>query len=226
MWIGIFILCVQMIYSSQDQTLFNSASALYQKEEYQQALQALQQIEHKDAAAWFNMGTIAYALNDHLHAYLYWLRAQKYGNNRIFSDATRAIERLEDQFVQPSNTLYNWLWFLSKYSLLWQSIWLVLWYILLYLLYNRRYSSKLYGVIIMLLLALSMPIVVGYHAQKKRCMIMQDTIIYNGPNESFYHIGQLSSGSVVTIKDCMHEWCKISSGVHTGWIERQYVELI
>lgn len=225
MWIFLLILCVHMTHSSQDQTLFNSASEFYCKQAYQQALQTLQQIERKDAATWFNMGNVAYALDDHLHAYLYWMRAGQHGNAQIFNSATHAIEQLADPFVQPVGAMHSWLWWLSKYSLLWQSISLLLWYALLYMLY-QRYISKIYIVLVVLLLALAVPIIVSYRMQKERCMIMQDVAVYNGPNRSFYQIAQLSPGRVVVIKDCMHEWCKISFDTHTGWIEQQYVERI
>lgn len=224
-WIYILIFCTHIVHSTHDDILFDQASQLYHQGAYEQALQELQQVEQKNAAVWFNMGNVAYALNDHLHAYLYWLRAQEHGNARIFDIATYNITQLQDSFVEPTSALYNWLWWLSKYSLLWQLICLLLWYLLLYLLYAQR-KTTYKALLCSILLFLVGPIIVAYRVQTPRCMIMQDAAVYNGPNRSFYQIAQLPLGKLVMIKDCAQEWCKISFDGNIGWIEQQVVERI
>ena len=52
---------------------------------------------------------------------------------------------------------------------------------------------------------------------KNNSILYKKSTIYSKP------IAKLEAGKLVLIKKCKMEWCKITSGKYTGWIEKNYL---
>ena len=52
---------------------------------------------------------------------------------------------------------------------------------------------------------------------KNNSILYKKSTIYSKP------IAKLEAGKLVLIKKCKIEWCKITSGKYTGWIEKNYL---
>ena len=52
---------------------------------------------------------------------------------------------------------------------------------------------------------------------KNNSILYKKSTIYSKP------IAKLEAGRLVLIKKCKIEWCKITSGKYTGWIEKNYL---
>ena len=52
---------------------------------------------------------------------------------------------------------------------------------------------------------------------KNNSILYKKSTIYSKP------IAKLEAGRLVLIKKCKMEWCKITSGKYTGWIEKNYL---
>ena len=53
--------------------------------------------------------------------------------------------------------------------------------------------------------------------KKNNSIIYKKSTIYSKP------IARLATGRLVLIKKCKIEWCKITSGKYSGWIEKNYL---
>ncbi|MEX0849713.1 MAG: SH3 domain-containing protein [Candidatus Dependentiae bacterium] len=221
---------------AQDAPLFKKADNSYQQLEYADSLQTYKKIKHKDAAVWYNMGNAAYHMQDYLKATLYWLRAQKYGDATVFALGRQNMHYLHAKMGLSEPTLsdqvYDWFLLLTKKvsPLVWQLLFLGLWYLLFWLWIgcSNREKKRLYmGLVIMLLGFVVWPIVIAYHANKQQALVMQDDVaVYNGPNKSFYTVGTLKKGALVSVDASAKQWYKIDYDKMVGWVERASVTKI
>ena len=59
--------------------------------------------------------------------------------------------------------------------------------------------------------------------KKSAINIKNDSILYKKPTIYSKPIAKLETGRLVLIKKCKIEWCKITSGKYSGWIEKNYL---
>ena len=59
--------------------------------------------------------------------------------------------------------------------------------------------------------------------KKSAINIKNNSILYKKPTIYSKPIAKLEAGRLVLIKKCKIEWCKITSGKYTGWIEKNYL---
>lgn len=220
-YLCIMFLCTTNCARSED--LFEQAHKLYCQEAYAQALQAYEQIEPKNAVIFYNMGNAAYCAQDYVAAYLYWLRAQTYGNATVYAAATKNMMQLVSQgLIAPMNVIYLWIRWLTKYIMIymWQLLFLLAWYAIYFLLYKKKLRSCYVIVSILVLICSAIPITVVYHAGRLMGVSLQDVALYNGPNRSYYQIGQLSKGKLVLIKQVHESWLQVEADGQLGWVEK------
>lgn len=208
---------------------FKLANKSYNGGNYQDALQSYKAIKNKDGATWYNMGNAAYHMHDFPHAYLYWLRAQKYGNSLIFNAATQNIEHVLIAQGKDGYSLWDRFYLkllsFSKYKSLfiWQILCVTLWSMLLWALLfcdNRRFRTLIIGVLLMACIMLFIIVAVAYSSLNNQAIVLEDADVYNGPNSSFYVLGRLPKGALISIKKADKRWYKITYNDIGGWIDR------
>ena len=59
--------------------------------------------------------------------------------------------------------------------------------------------------------------------KKSAINIKNNSILYKKPMIYSKPLAKLETGRLVLIKKCKIEWCKITSGKYTGWIEKNYL---
>jgi len=59
--------------------------------------------------------------------------------------------------------------------------------------------------------------------KKSAINIKNNSILYKKPTIYSKPIAKLETGRLVLIKKCKIEWCKITSGEYSGWIEKSYL---
>ena len=59
--------------------------------------------------------------------------------------------------------------------------------------------------------------------KKSAINIKNNSILYKKPTIYSKPIAKLETGRLVLIKKCKIEWCKITSGKYSGWIEKNYL---
>lgn len=227
MWWYLSLIISCMMMHADDRTFFNEANLLHGQGSYDAALTMYEEIKDKTPAVYYNMGNVAYHLHDYLHAHLYWLRAQQYGNAKIFALSSKNLKQLADYGLieHHQDQLFMWFWALNKYSALiwWQLVFLIAWYALFFICY-QRYRSWLYGALSVALLVLSaLLLTVGYYAAKPRVMIIADAIMYNGPNSSYYQLASMTKGRVVAVKKMKQDWVKVVADGNVGWVRQEDV---
>lgn len=202
--------------------LFAQAHNLYQKKECTQALALYDQIPHKGAATWYNMGNCAYKLNDQIHALLYWKRAYHFGNATIQKNSLENMKLLSiphrdaaTSHAQTNPLLMQILFFCIF------SVFLILGY---FLVRTKRW--------VFLAMCFSVLVYAGYVtyqvsiAAKQALVMHNDATLHAGPGPEFHQLGTLNAGTTVTILKQYPEWAQITFDGQRGWIENKQIEKI
>lgn len=229
MWYCLLLIISSITISSDDVTLFKEANMFYQQGAYEDALNSYEKIEHKTAALFYNMGNAAYNKSDYMYAYLYWLRAQQHGNFRIFKVSGRNIALLAKQgLAQEQSPFFLWCWSFTKAAplFLWQLIFLIIWSWLSVMIAKGIISRRDLLISIFSLTMLASILLAGYSAAKTEAMIINDAMMYNGPNNSYYQIGTLPKGKIVAVTKTKQDWINIIADGNAGWVSQEYVEQI
>lgn len=224
-YIVLFFMIVQTVHTAS----LDGLEALYKNKAYQEILDVYGDQHDNNAVTWHIMGNAAHCLGKFNEAYLYWLRAQQYGNAYIYRISTKNIDILHKQGIVPSeHKMYTWLIWLSKYVGIYilQFFFLLMWYALWVMLYKMKRSFLAMSGIILAACCLLAPIFAAYHFHQERGLIMEDTIIYNGPNSAYYTVGAVPKGALVKVKNMQDDWMKITYNNTVGWIGRTNVELL
>ncbi len=220
---------VSLLSAVDQSNLFERANDFYREHKYEHAMSDYQSIKQKDGAVWYNMGNTAYRQEDFLNAYIYWLRAQKYGDMHIFKGATYNLEHLAVVQGKEALSLIDRisLFFLSltkRLSLFtWQLFFLIAWCFLLWIwlhYHNHKFKRLFMSVLLGAISFMIFPIIVGYNAHKTYGVVLNEAKVYNGPNSSFYQLGSLSQGSLIRIAQSNKRWHKVAYGDKIGWVER------
>ena len=66
-------------------------------------------------------------------------------------------------------------------------------------------------------------IYLNYLKKKSAINIKNNSILYKKSTIYSKPIARLATGRLVLIKKCKIEWCKITSGKYSGWIEKNYL---
>jgi hypothetical protein len=229
MWYYLLFIISAITVCADDAVSFKEANKFYQQGAYGEALHLYQKIEHKTPAVFYNMGNAAYHKGDYMYAHLYWLRAQKHGNFRIFKASGRNIALLAKQgFIQEQSPLFLWCWSFTKAAplFLWQLIFLIIWSWLSVMIWKGVISWRDLLISVLSLTLLTSILLVSYSAAETEAMIINDTIVYNGPHTSLYQIGTLAKGKIVTVTKAKQDWINIIADGNVGWVSQEYVEQI
>lgn len=223
----LLLLCmfIKIMYALSSQ---ESVEALYAQGAYQEIIDTYQQNNNNDAATWFVLGNAAYCVHKYNDAYLYWLRAQRYGNAHIYHVSIKNMQLLQAQgFTITQHWLYDWLVWLGKYIgiYLLQIICLLFWCALGIMIYKRCRVLFL-GVMAFSFCCCMVLIIIAYNFHQEKGLLMEDAAVYNGPNIAYYNIGSLPRGTLITVKDVQRDWIKIIYNDTIGWIGRTYVGLL
>ena len=225
----ILVICFFTMSYADDETWFAQGNALYDQKVYKPSLQAYQEIKQKSPVVWYNMGNVAYQLQDYVHARLHWLRAQQHGDAAVFTASTKNLMRLSEQgLTDQIPTIYVWFWWLSRYLsiYLWQMLFLIAWYAFFFVIYKGYRSRRSLWIPFLLILVSSIPIIAAYYAQQPRALAMQDAQLYNGPNSSYYLLETLPKGSMVVLNKIEKKWYKITYNQLTGCVNREHLAYI
>lgn len=201
---------------------------LYQQGSYQEILDTYASDNDNNAATWCIVGNAACCLQKYNEAYLYWLRAQRYGNEHIYSITSKNMQLLDMQgFVPPKHNVYTWLIWLSKYIGIYilQILFIFVWYVLCMMIYKKNRLLLLTSTLFLACCLLA-PIIATYHFHQQKGLIMEDATIYNGPNSAYYALGSAPKGTLIKVKNVDGDWIKIIYNDTIGWIGRTYVGLL
>lgn len=202
---------------------------LYKKQAYQEILDMYGVKYDNNAATWSIVGNAAYCLGKFNEAYLYWLRAQQYGDANIYHISAQNIHALHRQgFVPSEHKMYTWLIWLSKYVGIYmlQFFFLLMWYALWVIFYKIKRSFLVTSGSAFVACCLLAPIFATYHFHQERGLIMEDATIYNGPNSAYYNVGLVPKGTLVLVKNMQDDWIKVTYNDTVGWIGRTNVGLL
>lgn len=210
------------LHAQEPSHLFSQAHKLYQKNECATALKLFDQIPHKSAAVWYNMGNCAYKLNDQIKALLYWKRAYKNGNAQIKKDSLNNI-----RLISIPHTTYE-----HPYEkidpLVMQILFFCIFGIFLIVAYFLIREKRW----IFLAMSFSVLVSAGRITQQvsvasQRALIMQDeSILRAGPGAEYHQMSTIPWGTTVTLLKQTDDWSQIAVKGNRGWIENKQIEKI
>lgn len=210
------------LHAQEPSYVFTQAHKLYQQNECATALKLFDQIPHKSAAVWYNMGNCAYKLNDQINALLYWKRAYKYGNAHIKKDSLTNMS-----LISIPHTTYE-----HPYEkidpLTMQILFFCIFGIFLIVAYFLIHAKR------WIFLAMSFSVLVSagritqqVYVASQRALIMQDeSILRAGPGTEYHQIRTIPWGTTVKLLKQAGDWSQIEVEGNRGWIENKQMERI
>src|SRR5438105_2780566 len=82
----------------------NHAAQLYHKEQFQEAFDAYNHIDQKNASIFFNMGNCLFYQKKYPEAIILWREAQKRGSRIVFEKARYTVDQLKKEYLHLAIT--------------------------------------------------------------------------------------------------------------------------
>jgi len=226
----ILTLAINSVFSTDIDTLFNSANEAYNNEMYTNAIENYLQIVdagYESYALYFNLGNACFKLGDIPSAILYYEKAKKLNPNVA---NTNIVDKIE-----PVPELFFWQWWRSIYNLFDANTWakisvggFILFFVLLafYLLSKLLFIRKtaFYTGLTILFFTIFTFIIASqkYDVSKNQneAIVFTPTItVKSSPNQNSVDLFVIHEGSKVSIIETVGNWCeiKIANG-SVGWL--------
>jgi len=235
----ILTLAINSVFSTDIDTLFNSANESYNNEMYTNAIDNYLQIVdagYESDALYFNLGNACFKLGDIPSAILYYEKAKKLNPNDedINFNLNVANTKIVDK-IEPVPELFFWQWWRSIYNLFDANTWAkisVAGFILFFVLLAFYLLSKLliirktafYTGLTILFFTIFTFIIASqkYDISKnqKEAIVFTPTItVKSSPNQNSVDLFVIHEGSKVSIIEQVGNWCeiKIANG-SVGWL--------
>ena len=227
MWsiIVMILFSIHGMQAKSDVQLAKQAYQAAQLHDVDEAIELYQEIEKKDAAVWYNLGILSFEQGLYPDALLYWLRAQRQADAKVFPLIWHNLSLLKQKTTEQEEGITDWF----SYWSLWIGkacgirllqccvilLWLAFWF--------RHKMPKAvriaapFGLVTALLLCV--PIISAYRLHKERGVIIkQEVQLYNGPNASFHTIETLKAGALVRVEQHKEGWYQIAYNELRGWL--------
>jgi hypothetical protein len=229
----IVVLCVMSMYAHaiDDQALFAQATKAYDEQQFAAAEEQFLSIADKSPAVWYNAGNAAFQLHGYGNAMLYWLRAARTTDVRLYRDSMHNIAYLRERLgytISPQERVYFYCKLITCYLplLLVHLLLIALWMLMLWL-WQHKLLHRWFLLCISLLSILVMLMTWICRPEKDRAVvIVQQASLYAGPNSSFYQLASVQQAQIVTLLSRTPVWDKIAYNGQVGWVAHAQVEPI
>lgn len=228
-WCG--ILCARALHAD-DRALFSHAQKLYHQKQYNEALDAYNSMEKKDAATWFNMGNCAYLLAQYGNARLFWRRAERLGTSwQLLNESAQHLRMLDAQ--EDTDNPESWIAFMHRVMKLvpvlpLQIGFILLWILLFLALAGIGRFRAMRGIFSLGVMVLAIMVIIRYTATSREqgVVIEKEAILFAGPDDSFHAIATLNNAQEVCINDIKDHWCKVVCERNVGWVKRESIAIV
>lgn len=215
-----------VMYAGPQEELFLRAGNFYKAGNAQEALLCYEQIANKGPAVWYNMGNCAYVLDDMLHAFVYWRRAQRGASKHLYQ---KSVQLIFSKIYQHDPTFLRqcveWLKSLVvSVSFVWLQLLVLICFYSGWFFWNDIRRTKMRMFLASMLLGLSgFLLYSAYDMRTARCaIIVQETPVLSGPNLEYTPLDTIGYMAEVLVLDEACDWYKIkNTNALVGWIPRK-----
>ena len=236
-----------VVYAQDVRSLFDEGNQLYQKGEYEKALERYEEITeggYESGELYYNIGNAYYKLNNMGKAVLNYERAKRFlpEDDDLLTNITLVTMSLTDRITPLPEVFYVRYWngFRRALSLsLWKAVFFAAWFIsvisIIILLFIRSHWARkilntglLLSVFIVLLTAavLVSSVVMdkpGFYG----IVMVKEVRVLSEPSETSMEIFLIHEGTKVHVKRSLGDWIEISlADGKVGWIQKKTIEII
>jgi tetratricopeptide (TPR) repeat protein len=207
---------------------------LYHKENFQEALDAYQNISKKNVGILFNIGNCLYHQKQYAQAIVMWREVIKKGSQAIAKKAYHSIEKVREEQGLPRSShnstkqeqFFEFTRTLDLFFL--QLLFLIIWVACIgWLFYSKR--RLIWGFILLSLITIiGIVCYDNYHERTSihAIVLVPDATIYIGPAFVYAATGTTHYLDELNILDQKDGWYKIKSKLVYGWISEQKVTTV
>ncbi len=207
---------------------FLQGNDAYQSGDFKKALELYTAIPDKGPVLWHNIGLCYKHQSDDLNAFIAFSQAQKNASSALFVKVTELRDQVGDILgIAREHFIVRMMQWCSAYIPLMAAQLLVLFLLLLLsvlciVLNNTHTFAKL---LLALLCVIAMAGLYGLRWINGRTygIILQDSLVYVGPNEDFHSNGSVKMGQCVSSMKHKEGWFKITTHDVTGWVNQTRV---
>lgn len=216
---------------------FLQGNKYYQEHEFNCALDAYQKIEHKGAAALFNMGNCYFNTGDEQQAIAHWLQADHQGpwniHKKVDQNCRVAFTKLGREYDTAvlHSFYYSFVRVMCIFPLLWwQLLFLCVWIFSIIGIVNAAFDRQWWRILFFLFLVCSITICFVIRYKSTSCayalIIGKEAPIRTGPSDNYGIIANANSLDTMYIDGRQDNWLKVHNKVCTGWICKDNVSII
>lgn len=209
---------------STPQELFLQANDAYAHNAYEKALGLYEQIPHKGAAVWYNMGNCAYKTGDNIKALLYWKRSSLRGDRILCAQSNNNCALIEQKLSLAPQPI------LPPSILMWQILFFCAFGVFLvsgrYLIRSKKYLILGAASIIIAAIGCGTFSAYRYSRTTYALVIPSHAVIYAGPDIQYHELAKISAGGQVLVLDRKNSWAKVTWENKNGWIAQLDIEII
>lgn len=228
----------QIVRPTSDQELFLQGNTHFLQGKFNQARKDYEAILDKSSAVWHNIGNCYFNEKNNVKALISWKRAEQgagfFQRGELFEFESKALKNLS---LSSENTIVQSVkqFVLGAPMILLQLCLLLLLVIFLFHSYQciwqnvaYRYKRNLLGRVLFFILIILTTLFVRERIMHKKeaVVITQKALVYIGPETTFSHKAELSSGSVVQVLEEQDAMVKIRYFQGSGWIARDNIEIV
>lgn len=229
----ILMLCVMSVYlhAVDEQAVFAQACTTYQEGQFAVAEEQFLRITDKTPSVWYNAGNAAYQAEAYGKAMLYWMRAARNADARIYRNVMHNIAYLRERLGYADTARDHISYFcklMIRYVplLLMQLMLILLWIFTIWLMQHKLLRRSFLLCISLLSILILFMTWICRSENDLAVVIAKNTSVYAGPNSSFYQLATLREAEVVTLLSESPSWNKILYGELIGWVAHSQVASI
>ena len=204
---------------------FLQGNKAYQSGDYIKALEMYNAIPDKGPVLWHNTGLCYLQQKDYLNAFIAFSQGQRGASFSLFTQITALRDKVADTLgVAPEPFMVRFLRAFAAYVPLIFLQLLVIALLMLVMLVWTVYLSINHFIkfLLVFLCIVGMVGLCGLRWINDRTygIILQDSLVYVGPNENFHSNGSVKLGQCVSSMKHKEGWFKITTHDVTGWVDK------